>query len=148
MMAYQSARWAVGGFSEALAAEVTPLGINITILEPGGMRTDSAGSSMTTPPISEPYQATVGASARAMQRFDRTANGDPAKVARLVLTLDESGPDSSVPRAIGLISEARAAQKRGRARGKLPSCPRHARVSRPPAPRPMARTARRHCAGR
>jgi NAD(P)-dependent dehydrogenase (short-subunit alcohol dehydrogenase family) len=79
--AYQSAKWAVGGFSEALAAEVAPLGIKITILEPGGMRTDWGGASMATPPISDPYQATVGASARAMQGFERTANGDPAKVA-------------------------------------------------------------------
>jgi NAD(P)-dependent dehydrogenase (short-subunit alcohol dehydrogenase family) len=87
--AYQSAKWAVGGFSEALAAEVAPLGIKITVLEPGGMRTDWAGASMTTPPISDPYQATVGASARAMQGFEHTANSDPAKVARLVLTVAE-----------------------------------------------------------
>ena len=40
MTAYQSAKWAVGGFSEALSAEVAPLGIKITVLEPGGMRTD------------------------------------------------------------------------------------------------------------
>ncbi|MCW2721148.1 SDR family NAD(P)-dependent oxidoreductase [Pseudonocardia sp.] len=87
MTAYQSAKWAVGGFSEALAAEVTPLGIKVTVVEPGGMRTDWAGSSMTTPPISEPYQATVGASARAMAGFEHVANSDPRKVAQLVLTL-------------------------------------------------------------
>jgi len=89
MTAYQSAKWAVGGFSEALATEVAPLGIKITVLEPGGMRTDWAGASMTTPPISEPYQATVGAAAEAMRNFERTANGDPTKVARLVLTVAE-----------------------------------------------------------
>jgi NAD(P)-dependent dehydrogenase (short-subunit alcohol dehydrogenase family) len=87
MTAYQSAKWAVGGFSEALAAEVAPLGIKVTVVEPGGMRTDWAGSSMTTPLISEPYQATVGASARAMAGFEHIANSDPQKVARLVLTL-------------------------------------------------------------
>ncbi len=87
MTAYQSAKWAVGGFSEALAAEVAPLGIKITIVEPGGMRTDWAGSSMATPPVSEPYQATVGASARAMAGFQHVANGDPRKVAELVLTV-------------------------------------------------------------
>jgi hypothetical protein len=53
------------------------------------MRTDWAGASMTTPPISEPYQATVGASARAMAGFEHVANGDPEKVARLVLTVAE-----------------------------------------------------------
>jgi NAD(P)-dependent dehydrogenase (short-subunit alcohol dehydrogenase family) len=87
--AYQAAKWAVGGFSEALAAEVAPLGIKITVLEPGGMRTDWAGSSMAKPPISAPYEQTVGASAAAMADFDRTANGDPAKVARLVLEVAE-----------------------------------------------------------
>ena len=47
MTAYQSAKWAVGGFTEALAAEVAPLGIKLTVLEPGGMRTDWGGASMT-----------------------------------------------------------------------------------------------------
>ena len=89
MTAYQSAKWAVGGFSEALAAEVAPLGIKVTVVEPGGMRTDWAGASMATPPISAPYDATVGASARAMAGFEHTANGDPDKVARLVLTAAE-----------------------------------------------------------
>lgn len=87
MTAYQSAKWAVGGFSEALAAEVAPLGIKITIVEPGGMRTDWAGSSMATPPVSEPYQATVGASARALAGFQHVANSDPRKVAELVLAV-------------------------------------------------------------
>ena len=87
LTAYQSAKWAVGGFSEALATEVAPLGIRITVLEPGGMRTDWGGASMTTPPISEPYEATVGASARAMADFEKHANSDPAKVADLVLTV-------------------------------------------------------------
>jgi NAD(P)-dependent dehydrogenase (short-subunit alcohol dehydrogenase family) len=87
MTAYQSAKWAVGGFSEALAAEVAPLGIKVTVVEPGGMRTDWAGASMATPPISMPYEPTVGASARAMEGFEHVANGDPRKVAQLVLTV-------------------------------------------------------------
>jgi NAD(P)-dependent dehydrogenase (short-subunit alcohol dehydrogenase family) len=89
MTAYQSAKWAVGGFSEALAAEVAPLGIKVTVIEPGGMRTDWAGASMTTPPVSAPYDATVGASARAMAGFEKVANSDPEKVARIVLAVAE-----------------------------------------------------------
>jgi NAD(P)-dependent dehydrogenase (short-subunit alcohol dehydrogenase family) len=42
LSAYQAAKWAVGGFSEVLAQEVGPLGIKVTVLEPGGMRTDWA----------------------------------------------------------------------------------------------------------
>src|ERR1700739_2760583 len=50
LSAYQSAKWAVGGFSEVLAREVGPLGIRVTVLEPGGMQTDWAGSSMQVGP--------------------------------------------------------------------------------------------------
>ncbi|WP_393072517.1 SDR family NAD(P)-dependent oxidoreductase [Streptomyces sp. LN704] len=89
LSAYQSAKWAVGGFSTVLAREVAPLGIKVTVLEPGGMRTDWAGSSMTIPPVSEPYQQTVGTFAD-MIRSSSTANSaesDPVKVAQVVRDL-------------------------------------------------------------
>jgi NAD(P)-dependent dehydrogenase (short-subunit alcohol dehydrogenase family) len=86
LSAYQAAKWAVGGFSEVLAREVGPLGIKVTVLEPGGMRTDWAGSSMRVPPVSEPYQQTVGAMARVHDDLGSdSALGDPAKVAQVVL---------------------------------------------------------------
>jgi NAD(P)-dependent dehydrogenase (short-subunit alcohol dehydrogenase family) len=88
LSAYQSAKWAVGGFSSVLAAEVKPLGIRVTVLEPGGMETDWAGSSMQVPTISEPYRSTVGASA-AMHNSEAVALGDPAKVAQVVLQIAE-----------------------------------------------------------
>src|SRR6187402_2626718 len=50
LSAYQSAKWAVGGFSEVLAKEVAPLGIRVTVVEPGGVRTDWAGTSMRIDP--------------------------------------------------------------------------------------------------
>jgi NAD(P)-dependent dehydrogenase (short-subunit alcohol dehydrogenase family) len=84
LSAYQAAKWAVGGFSGVLAAEVAPLGIHVTVVEPGGMQTEWAGASMTVPPISEPYRDTVGAMA-AMHNTETIALGDPAKVARVVL---------------------------------------------------------------
>ncbi len=88
LSAYQAAKWAVGGFSEVLAREVGPLGIKVTVLEPGGMRTDWAGSSMEVPPISPPYQPTVGAMARAHDSLGSDdALGDPAKVAQVVLAV-------------------------------------------------------------
>lgn len=88
LSAYQAAKWAVGGFSEVLAREVGPLGIKVTVLEPGGMRTDWAGSSMRVPPISEPYQPTVGAMAAMHSELGSSdALGDPAKVAQVVLAV-------------------------------------------------------------
>jgi len=88
LSAYQAAKWAVGGFSEVLAREVGPLGIKVTVLEPGGMRTDWAGSSMRVPPISEPYEPTVGAMAAVHGEIGSDdALGDPAKVAQVVLAV-------------------------------------------------------------
>jgi NAD(P)-dependent dehydrogenase (short-subunit alcohol dehydrogenase family) len=86
LAAYQSAKWAVGGFSSVLAAEVAPLGIRVTVLEPGGMQTEWAGSSMNIPPVSEPYRATVGAMA-AMHNATNLSLGEPAKVAQVVLEI-------------------------------------------------------------
>ncbi|MDO8210297.1 SDR family NAD(P)-dependent oxidoreductase [Conexibacter sp. CPCC 206217] len=86
LSAYQAAKWAVGGFSEVLAREVAPLGIKVTVLEPGGMSTDWSGASMAIPPVSAPYEQTVGV--RARQYADGVATtSDPAKVAQLVLQL-------------------------------------------------------------
>jgi len=90
LSAYQAAKWAVGGFSEVLAREVGPLGIKVTVLEPGGMRTDWAGSSMRVPPISEPYRPTVGAMAAVHDDLGSSDSlGDPTKVAQVVLKVAE-----------------------------------------------------------
>lgn len=88
MSAYQAAKFAVGGFSEVLAQEVAPLGIKVTVLEPGGMRTDWAGPSMTIHPVSTAYEPTVG-NVITMLRSNlvHQAAGDPAKVADVVLTV-------------------------------------------------------------
>jgi len=42
--AYAAAKFGVEGFSESLAKELGPLGVRVTIVEPGGFRTDFAGS--------------------------------------------------------------------------------------------------------
>ncbi|MGB3351906.1 MAG: SDR family NAD(P)-dependent oxidoreductase [Mycobacterium sp.] len=84
LAAYQSAKWAVTGFSGVLAQEVAPLGIKVTVLEPGGMRTDWAGSSMRIDPVREEYATTVGASAATSTPANLGAS-DPGKVAALLL---------------------------------------------------------------
>jgi NAD(P)-dependent dehydrogenase (short-subunit alcohol dehydrogenase family) len=87
LSAYQAAKWAVGGFSEVVAAETAPFGVKVTVVEPGGMQTEWAGASMTIPPISEPYRETVGARATAMDPEMAWANGDPRKVAGVVVRI-------------------------------------------------------------
>ncbi|KFY91017.1 hypothetical protein V500_04845 [Pseudogymnoascus sp. VKM F-4518 (FW-2643)] len=87
LAAYQSAKHAVGGFSSVLGQEVAPFGIKVTVLEPGGMATDWAGSSMKVPPISEPYQQTVGAIAEFLKSQSKDGPSKPAKVAEIILKL-------------------------------------------------------------
>ena len=61
MGAYNMAKWAVEGFSEALAQEVAPLGIKVTIIEPGAFRTEysaAARETKETPPSAD-YQGAV-----------------------------------------------------------------------------------------
>ncbi|HWO36956.1 MAG TPA: oxidoreductase [Candidatus Acidoferrum sp.] len=86
LSAYQSAKWAVGGFSEVLAKEVGPLGIKVTVVEPGGMRTDWAGSSMRVGAVEPDYQKTVGAMIEARSAAD-IMRGDPARVAQAILRI-------------------------------------------------------------
>lgn len=89
--AYYASKWALSGFVESLALEVAPLGIHVTAVEPGGMRTDFAkDSSVTLFPASAPYAGTAGA-VIAMMSADGYADdyADPARVAALVLAVAE-----------------------------------------------------------
>ena len=85
--AYQTAKFGVEGFSEVLNAEVKPLGIKVTIIEPGGFRTDWGGSSMGTLPVGEDYEQTVGEMNRYRESTVATWRGDPARAARIILDL-------------------------------------------------------------
>ena len=100
LSAYQSAKWAVGGFSSALAQEVAPFGIQVTVLEPGGMETDWAGSSMHIPPVSPPYEATVGAFIGMLRGMAGQAASDPRKVARVIVAL-ANRPDAPLRLLLG-----------------------------------------------
>jgi NAD(P)-dependent dehydrogenase (short-subunit alcohol dehydrogenase family) len=83
LAAYQSAKWAVEGFTEVLSREVAAFGIAATLVEPGGMKTDWAGSSMQLGAAREAYQPVVAAFAHARQ--GATMRGDPAKAAQAIL---------------------------------------------------------------
>jgi NAD(P)-dependent dehydrogenase (short-subunit alcohol dehydrogenase family) len=90
--AYAAAKWGVEGFSEVLAKEVRPLGIKVTIVEPGGFRTDFAGSSTTIREGRPEYDSTVGATARFQRDYSGAQPGDPAKAAAVIIhiaSLDE-----------------------------------------------------------
>ncbi|MCW3043663.1 MAG: oxidoreductase [Actinobacteria bacterium] len=85
--AYQTAKFGVEGFSEVLANEVKPLGIKVTIIEPGGFRTDWGGSSMRILPLRAEYDETVGAMNRFRESSVATWAGDPARAAKIIVGL-------------------------------------------------------------
>jgi len=87
MGAYQTAKFAVEGFSAALRDEVRPLGIKVTIIEPGAFRTDWGGSSMIAVPVSADYDQTVGEMNRYRASTVSTWPGDPARAAKIITDL-------------------------------------------------------------
>jgi NAD(P)-dependent dehydrogenase (short-subunit alcohol dehydrogenase family) len=87
--AYQASKWAVGGFSEVLAKEVASFGIKVTVIEPGGMRTDWAGSSMSKPPVSEPYLPVIQPMVEYRRQESGNEPGDPAKIAQAIIHITE-----------------------------------------------------------
>lgn len=100
MGAYQTAKFAVEGFSEVLNAEVSPLGIKVTIVEPGPFRTDWAGSSMTVYPVSPDYEQTVGRMNTFRQQTIRTWPGDPLRAARILIDV-VNNPDPPLRLLLG-----------------------------------------------
>jgi NAD(P)-dependent dehydrogenase (short-subunit alcohol dehydrogenase family) len=84
---YAAAKWGVEGFSETLAKEVAPFGVKVTILEPGGLRTDFAGSSTELREGRPEYDATVGKTARFQREFNGKQPGDPTRAAAALLQL-------------------------------------------------------------
>lgn len=87
--AYQAAKWAVGGFSEVLAKEVANFGIKVTVAEPGGMRTNWAGSSMSTPPVSAAYKEVIEPAVARLRSQNGGQPGDPVRIAQVLLDLAE-----------------------------------------------------------
>jgi len=82
---YAAAKFGVEGFSESLYREVGPLGVRVTIIEPGGFRTDFAGSSTELREGRPEYESTVGVSVRFQRNYNGRQPGDPAKAAAALL---------------------------------------------------------------
>jgi NAD(P)-dependent dehydrogenase (short-subunit alcohol dehydrogenase family) len=88
LSAYQSAKWAVGGFSEVIAREVAPFGVKIVCVEPGGMRTSWGEIARGNAPAVMPdYQPSVGAVLDLLKAYVGNEIGDPERIAQIVLDL-------------------------------------------------------------
>ena len=88
---YAAAKHAVEGWSDALAAEVKPLGIQVTCIEPGPFRTDFAGRSLrqTRNQISD-YADTAGARLKGTVHGSGNQAGDPVRAAEAMIRMTET----------------------------------------------------------
>jgi NAD(P)-dependent dehydrogenase (short-subunit alcohol dehydrogenase family) len=103
---YSAAKWAVEGFSESLALEMALIGVHVTLVEPGGFRTDFAGSSTFLQEGRADYDPVVGAAARRQRAYDGQQPGDPARAAQVLLALASM---DAPPLRLALGSDAFAA---------------------------------------
>ena len=88
---YNATKYAVEGMSEALAQEVAPFGIKLTIIEPGPFRTDFAGRSLDTQPEIADYAQSPVAKTRAfIGELSGKQAGDPVKAAQIIIDLAKS----------------------------------------------------------
>ncbi|MGY5049715.1 oxidoreductase [Streptomyces sp. 900105755] len=104
LSAYQTAKFAVEGFSEVLANEVAPFGVKVTIVEPGGIRTGwAAGAAEPSGPVTPDYEETVGAWLARFAEYSGNEPGDPDRMARAVVDAVEA---AKPPRRLLLGNDA------------------------------------------
>jgi NAD(P)-dependent dehydrogenase (short-subunit alcohol dehydrogenase family) len=84
---YSAAKFGVEGFSEVLATEMAPFGVHVTIVEPGGFRTDFAGASTRIVEGHPAYADTVGKTAAMQRDYDGKQPGDPARAAEAIIAV-------------------------------------------------------------
>ncbi|HEF5869645.1 TPA: SDR family NAD(P)-dependent oxidoreductase [Burkholderia cenocepacia] len=97
---YSSTKFAVEGITEALHAELKPLGIHATVVEPGYFRTDflDASSLLVAPHVIDDYDATSGAVRRRAADLNHNQPGDPTKLAAAMIALvDATDPPLRLP---------------------------------------------------
>ncbi|MEV0831009.1 oxidoreductase [Nonomuraea rubra] len=89
---YHATKFALEGLSESLAAELAPLGITVTIAEPGGLRTRWAGASMRQSPIRlDDYEQTAGKRREATLAVSGRQPGDPVRAAAAIAAAVDTG---------------------------------------------------------
>jgi NAD(P)-dependent dehydrogenase (short-subunit alcohol dehydrogenase family) len=108
---YNASKFAVEGLSEALAAELAPLGIKVTIIEPGPFRTDFLGRSgvMAATRIAD-YDSTAGNNRKYFAENDGKQKGDPLRAAHAMMKVVES-PNPPLHLLLGVTALQRVRSK-------------------------------------
>ena len=91
---YAAAKAAIEGISGALRGELAPLGISVTVVEPGAFRTDFAGRSLVqSDKVIDDYAATAGQRRKENDTMHGNQAGDPAKAgAAIIAAVEASEP--------------------------------------------------------
>jgi NAD(P)-dependent dehydrogenase (short-subunit alcohol dehydrogenase family) len=111
--AYCAAKFALEGLSEALQAEVAPLGIQTLIVEPGSFRTEFGGGRMHHSREIDAYADTVGPTRAYLDGMDATQPGDPRKAAAAILAaLDAPQPPLRLALGADAVDAIRAKHER------------------------------------
>lgn len=88
---YSAAKAAIEGMSGALRGELAPLGISVTVVEPGAFRTDFAGRSLVqSATVIDDYAGTAGQRRKENDTMDGSQAGDPTKAASAIIAAVES----------------------------------------------------------
>ena len=88
---YCATKFALEGYSEALAKEIAPLGIKLTLIEPGAFRTEFAGDSLATPDEQiDDYEETAHKFVNMQSEMSGEQPGDPDKAAQGMIKVVES----------------------------------------------------------
>jgi NAD(P)-dependent dehydrogenase (short-subunit alcohol dehydrogenase family) len=88
---YAASKAALEGMSGALYGELKPLGISVTVVEPGAFRTDFAGRSLTqSSTVIEDYAETAGKRRKEHDTMHGSQPGDPTKAAKAIIAAVES----------------------------------------------------------
>lgn len=115
---YSASKAALEGLSGSLQKELKPLGISVTVVEPGAFRTDFAGRSLTQSARTiEDYAETAGKRRKEHDTVHGTQQGDPDKAAEVIIAAVEAaetpaflllGADAVY--AYGAVEEAQRAE--------------------------------------
>lgn len=91
---YNASKFALEGFSEALAQEIQPLGLQLTIVQPGPFRTEFASKKLNeSAQVIDAYSETAGIFRDKLKSVDGKQEGNPKQAATIIYNITKTKPD-------------------------------------------------------